>query len=237
MTDRNLKAALKKAYIIEESSSEKAFLKKYENRDLQIFEIVKLEFKYMGIKSLLAGLLLLAILITVVKNGDSKFIWTVSSALPVCSLVPFILISKSERYGMSELEAASRFSLRFLRVVRMLILGTISIMLVTFISLTLHMIMNINMEMVLCVSCIPYMLNVLGCIMITRRWHSKDSIYACVGITFISCVIPFAVEYVMKPEMINPVFLILAVVAILIVTVRESILYVHEGENLSWNWC
>ena len=237
MTDRELKNALRDAYSVEPSKREAAFIKKYEVRKLQIFEILKLEIKYMGVNSLIAGLLLLTLMIGLIHSGDTGLIWTVSGALPICSLIPFILMSKSERYGMNELEASTRFSLRFLRMVRMMILGVFSIVLISVAAVMLRMFMNQDIIRAMCFACIPYMLNVMGCIMITRRWHSKDSIYACVGITFISCFIPFAADRMNYLNTITPMVLIAVILFIIIVTVRESILYVREGENLSWNLC
>ena len=58
MTYKELKSLLKTAYTFEDTWSEKLFLAKYEKRSLQLFDIVKTQFKFMGLKSAIAGALL-----------------------------------------------------------------------------------------------------------------------------------------------------------------------------------
>ena len=53
MNNRHIKNALKDAYQVEQTESRKAFIEKYEKRNLQILEILKIEFRYMGMKSML----------------------------------------------------------------------------------------------------------------------------------------------------------------------------------------
>ena len=50
MNNRHIKNALKDAYQVEQTESRKAFIEKYEKRNLQILEILKIEFRYMNEK-------------------------------------------------------------------------------------------------------------------------------------------------------------------------------------------
>lgn len=68
-----------------------------------------------------------------------------------------------------------------------------------------------------------------------RKWHAKENIYGCVGITFLSCLMPVIAEYIKLWSYINGIVAGLAMLILLVVTVRESILYIKEGEDLSWN--
>ena len=111
MTDKELKQLLKNAYILSESDKSQRFIKEHEKRSRQLADVIKNEFHYMGIKSILAGLVICGLFMAVAVKGDENMMWIMSSMLPICSLIPLIHILRSGRYGMCELEAASRFSL------------------------------------------------------------------------------------------------------------------------------
>ena len=233
MTDREVKRLLKSAYTITASEKEKAFVKTYERRSRQFLPVLVLELKYMGIKSLFAGAFLCTILFALVRQGDVRVQWTISSILPLFALIFSALFGRSERYGMEEFEAASRFSLRFIRMTRMLILGTISFLLILVCSCALKKYIGISPMITVCFVGFPYLFNVWGSLLLTRKWHAKENIYGCVGVTFLSCLMPFIAEFVKLWTYISGITASLAILILLAVTVRESILYIMEGENCS----
>lgn len=237
MTDRELKQLLKNAYTVTASEKEEAFMKTYERRSRRFWNVLVLELKYMGIKSLLAGVFLCTILFVLARQGDVRVKWTISSILPLFALILSALVGRSERNGMEELEAASRFSLRFIRMTRMLILGTVSFLFILVCTCILKKLLGISPMITVCFVGFPYLFNVWGSLLITRKWHAKENIYGCVGITFLSCLMPVIAEYIKLWSYINGITAYLAMLILLVVTVRESILYIKEGEDLSWNLC
>ena len=58
MTDKELKHMLKNAYELPESGGSQRFIKEHEKRSRQLSDVIKNEFYYMGIKSILAGFIL-----------------------------------------------------------------------------------------------------------------------------------------------------------------------------------
>lgn len=237
MTDKEVKLLLKTAYTVTASEREKKFIKTYERRSRQFMNVLGLELKYMGIKSLLAGIILCAILFVLARQSNDSVKWTISSILPLFALIPSTLFGRSERCGMEELEAASRFSLRFIRMTRMLILGFISFILIIVCTCILRKFSGISPMITVCFVGFPYLFNVSGCFLITRKWHAKENIYGCVGTTFISCLIPFIAEIIKLWSNMNGTIAYIAMLIVFVVTVRESILYIKEGEDLSWNLC
>lgn len=237
MTDRELKNALKNAYIVETSEREKAFLTKYEKRSMQIFDVLRIELKYMGVKNFCAGLFWCIVLFLVARLGEAQFMWILSSALPMCVLIPLIAIGRSERYGMGELEASSRFSLRFLRMTRMLILGFFGLILISVTSLVLREFIKLSPVMTVCFVGFPYLVNVWGCLLVTRKWNAKENLYGCMGITCISCLMPFVAHQMELMKAIEPAYVPLAMIVVLVVTVKESILYIRESEDFTWSLC
>lgn len=239
MKIRNIKILLKTAYSLNESDSEKQFIRAYEEKHMQLWEVVKVEFGFMGIKSALAALILLIVLFAASFNNTEYGLWCVSSMLPLFAMLVAFIIGSSERYEMDELESACRFSLSFVRMVRMLIIGVISLVLL---ALCIAIIQRNSAEtlivIICCVSC-PYLLNIFGCLFITRKIHNKEDIFACAGITCFTCLLPTLVKARILRMFMSACDLWagIALLLIIILTVRESIIYVQEGDKKIWNLC
>lgn len=235
MTKKDIKRSMKNVYSIIPSDEERSFVRKHEQRKMHIMDILKLEFKYMGISSFPIGIILCIILFMIAKSDNVQFIWIVSSLLPICALMPMTALGKSESCGMNELEMACRFSLRLIKLIRMLILAVASVALLLVCGGLMSAFYGINLVYsIVCVG-IPYLLNICGCLLLIRKWHAKENIYGCIGITGSSVILPSAVgligSNVNLPEyLVGGVF-----IAILVVTVREIIIYIKESENVSWS--
>lgn len=235
MTDRELKKQLKNAYSFEESNSSKTFIRKHEQRGMHIGEIMLLETKYLGLRSAGCGLALCLMLFLIAKIESVHSMWMLSSMLPICVLACITAIDKSERYGMGEFEATSRFSLRMIIATRMMILGIFSLVIITLGTVVIKSVFDIGLLQVLSCICLPYLLNIMGCLIVIRRWHASENIYGCCGVTFAACLIPYFIE---KSEYLSSVsqgWMGAVMALVLIVTIIECILYFRESENLSWN--
>ena len=88
-----------------------------------------------------------------------------------------------------------------------------------------------------CFIAIPYLTSVYANILITRKLRSKEALYACTGITMILCIVPYSVQYTGLIDIVNPALLVTILIIILAVTMRQSVLYVKESENIAWNLC
>lgn len=237
MTDKELKNMLKDAYKIEPSDSERIFLRKHENRSRDLIDVIFNEFKNMGILSALAFVVLCVFLIWIASMRNEEHMWIFSSSLTLFALFPTAIVGKSERYMMGEIETASRFSYTFLKCVRMFILGAISLVITVIASLLMMNSVHISPIRTICFIGIPYLSNVCANIFVTRKIHSKEAIYICTGITMILCVIPYGVQYMGLITRINPAWMLLVLMVLLAVTMKQSVLYVKESENIAWNLC
>ena len=237
MNDKKIKTMLKKAYQISPSQREKDFLKKNEKRTPQLFDIITLEFKYLRLNSFLSAGILIVIFYLISMSENPKLMWYVSGALPVIGLLLLANLGKSEKYGMHELESSSRFSLKFIKTVRMFILGLAAITLIITVSVMLQGKTCLSFASVLGFVGTPYMINVWGNLLITRRWHGKGNISGCLSITVLSCMLPILIEKAICLQVIRPFFITVLLVIISFLAVRESILYIKEREDLLWNYC
>ena len=237
MTNREIKEMLKNAYTLSESQNEKRFVRKYEKRSLQILEIIKLETRYMGVQSIMSGMVFTVLMWMIAKTENTDLIWAVSSMIPVCAMVPMILLSRSERNGMFELEASTRFSLRFVRLVRMFIVGIITMGLFSALGIVLKAIAILSGADYLIMVVIPYLVSDLGAMTITRKWNKRDNIVGIFMVCVFSCFLPFVIKEIRFETQFPNVALGICIIMLVVLVVRECILYVKESENLTWNLC
>lgn len=237
MRDKELKKKLKNAYSLQVTKSEKNFLRRYEKRTLRLMDVLQLEFRYMGLQSIPAGVLFCLVCALVVKMENMDMIWTFSSMIPFCAVIPMILLSKSERNGMDEVEASCRFSLNFIRLVRMCIIGAFTLGLFLSAGIILKILCDFSIIDYIAGIITPYLVSDLGAMYVTRRWHKKDNIYGIFAMCVASSLVPLAVKLFRQTGVLSDSAIVVISAALLIAVIRESIKYVKESENISWNLC
>ena len=235
MNDKEIKKALKNAYKITPSDSESDFLGQYGKRSTRLWDILLTEVRYMGMRSLVSLVLLFTVFYLITRFDNSETTWFVSGAMPVIALMLTSGLGRSERYGMQELEGASRFSLRFIKTVRMFILGITTLIFIVAISILLCGKTDSNLPVLIGVVGTPYMISVFGNLLITRRWHAKENIIGCLAVTALSCMLPVLMEKVISLHVIEPLVITGVFAAVMVLAVRESVLYTREREDLVWN--
>lgn len=237
MTNQIIKQKLKDAYHFPESEKEKSFIKNYEKRSCQLPCIIKNEFRYMGIKSTIAGIFMCFLLWAVARIGDEKIMWTVSSFIPICSVVPLSLIFHSEQFGMCELEAASRFSLRFIRLIRMLILGIFSGIVTLFGSILLRRLWTSGILDIVMYMLFPYLVSIWGSLLTTRKWHGKESGYGVMAICFATGLLPTIIRELKDVFFMSDYVYVIFLAVLLTAIIKECISYINERSDILWNLC
>lgn len=237
MTDKELKKLLKGAYALQTTESEKRFVRRYEKRSLQTIDVLRLEFRYMGLQSILAGAILCLLCMLMVKMEDTDMMWMLSSLIPLCAVIPMILLSKSERCGMDEMEASCRFSLRFVRLVRMCIIGAFALVLFLCVGTIMKTLYAFTVIDYIAYVITPYLASAFGAMLVTRRWHGKENIYGILAVCILSGLVPFVVKTFMQSGLLSDVAIVMIAAILLTAVIRESIKYVKESEYISWNLC
>lgn len=233
MTDSEIKEALREAYSCSETDREKRFLRMYQRRSLRLSTILKIELRYMGLWSFLTGIVLCLLLLGAVKSGDIDTVWTFSAFLPAGAFAPMVLLRRSERFDMQELEAVSRFSLRFVRLVRMLILGLASLILLFAVSLILKKNLAICGTELLLMAFFPYLGSVLGGLILTRVWHRQENLLGIGAVCTLCGLLPHLIREWNLPDGMH----LMLFAALILALVRESTLFVKESEYVIWNLC
>lgn len=237
MTDRELKRMIKNAYDLPITENEKSFIRRYEKRSLQIFDVIKLELEYMRLTSILMGAVWGVFIYLAYRMKDTDTMWVCSSLIPFCAVIPIILLSKSERYKMDEIEASCRFSLRFIKLVRMCIIGVFALGLLLGAGIIMKVLYSFTIiDYTVCVIT-PYLVSDYGAMLVTRRWHGKGNIFGVLAVCIVSSLVPSTVK-MFRQTGILPDAVIVAIAGILLVAIiRESLMYIKESENVSWNLC
>lgn len=235
MTDKELKRMLKNAYILPESDNSQRFIKEHKKRSRQILDVIENEFHYMGIKSILAGLILCALFMAIAVKGDENIMWIMSSMIPICSLIPMIQILRSGKCGMCELEAASRFSMKFIRLIRMFILGIFSSVVILGGSVFLRKIWICGMLDIVIYMLLPYFTSIWGSLFIARKWHGKESEIGVPLICIATGFLPTIIREFRNVHIVPDYMYVILSVMIMVAAVRECIRFINERSDLSWN--
>lgn len=113
---------------------------------------------------------------------EENTLWIVSAFIPFLGLLAVAENARSTVYGMNEFELSTRFSLKSVTLARMGVLGALDV----FVLCCLAPLCSIGNPFSLFQTGIylfvPYLLTVNINLWITRRFHSKEAIYSCMGV-------------------------------------------------------
>ena len=242
MTNKELKNLIKNAYDVEPSADKRAFLKQYQKRELHMFDIVKQQvFSTVGISNMLIGLLALFFFWQMMLQMDGYGVYELirlSGIIPVITITGILGFGRSERYGMDELEMSTRFSLRTVTMARLIVIGAIDALIIAGIIILSGKLMKLELMQTLLIITIPYLVAAWGCLVITRKMHSKKDIGACV--VFEACIC-FVCSITSEHTPWNILFLDTGisyiVIAALCILVGIEINKLVKGDNTKWNLC
>ncbi len=237
MTDKELKNQLKMAYQVTESDRQRRFVRYYERRSLQLGRILRIELQHVGIRSVIAGIFLCLLMYAGWRTEDPQVSWALSSLIPAAALVPVTAMGRSERYHMEELEMVSRFSYPFVRLIRLLILGSFSLVVLTAAAIWEASCLHTGIHMMLLMTAVPYLLNVYLGLLITRKWHCTESVYAVIAAGSAVCLLPLIFARMELKESISVLAVTGMALLVLLAIVRECVIYMKESGKKSWNLC
>ena len=126
MMDRELKNRLAISFHAPEPERKESFIRNLRPREIGIPEMIITQIPYIRLPIWLFSLLIVAVAIggSVLGMEDTEFQITI--LLPFNAALAILEAHRSRRYGMSELEMATRFSLRSVVFARLVILGIVS---------------------------------------------------------------------------------------------------------------
>lgn len=234
---QDLKRALRDAFEPPAPEQKDAFLKnmlcpEISNLDFMLSQAGYIRKYVWGISVLIFG-----IAIGGVWAREKEILWVISALLPFAAVSVVAEYNRSHTFLMSELEMASRFSLKSVVLARMGILGTVHLCLLIFLIpvCTWHHVVSILQTGVYLL--VPYLLTTSLGLWAVRTLQGVESLYVCAGIAsgvsgihiFIRSVIPVLFE-----ERYIPVWILLLAAAAA-ATDREWKRTIKQTEELVWN--
>lgn len=237
MTEKELKKQLQAVYQCTPRKDKHRFLSNFKERDLNLWVICKQQLRYMSLWNYVISFVTFGIFLLGLWYLNKHQITILSALMPIVALFSITELSKSEHYGMDELEMASRFSLRMITIARIVVTGTINIILFLFLVPIIRIGTGGMLVQVIIVLGCPYLLSAWVCLAIIRRWHSKETLYLCaeaaIGVSFLqllSEMTKLPINLVKSETWGVVIFLCL-----ILLTGKELYKLLKEKEEISWN--
>ena len=188
MTEQ-MKTAIKLGFEAPKPCGKQAFIRRIRPRQISMADMLLQQFQYIRIITW-AGLicLILAAVSGVfweIENLDK----TVSAILPFTAALLILEIKRSYTYNMSELEAATRFSLKSIVFARMVILGAVSLFVLAAVSPLLARASGDSILLTIVKTMIPYQATMVICLHIERSEFGRKNTYASLAAAAIFSVL------------------------------------------------
>ncbi len=113
--------------------------------------------------------------------ADRNTLWAVSAFAPFLGLLAVAEGTRSVRYGMGEFEMSARFSLKSIVLARMSVLGLLDVLLLCCAIPLCCISSNNTFLQTGAYLFVPYLLTVNVSLWITRHFHSREAVYACMS--------------------------------------------------------
>ena len=237
--NKQIKRGIQKAFQAPKpNQQEKArFLRTLPHPQINMWQFVLTQAAYLRKWTLFLSVLLLFPALIGAYYIEKNTLWIVSAFIPFLGLLAVTENARSVVYGMNELEMSARFSLKSVVLARMGVLGALDV----FVLCCLTPLCSIGNQFSLFQTgiylLVPYLLTVNINLWITRRFHSKEAIYGCMGAAvMISGAIGglrFTADFVYQISYIKW----WAVLFVFLVgrTIYEMYCTMKQTEELAWN--
>ena len=242
MTNRELKNMIKNAYNVESSGNSRAFVGQFQAREMHALDILKQQTAGLGLINAFAGLMVLFTFwqIALQCQGEDEYMYArISAIIPLIALVAFSGMGRSEKYGMDELEMASRFSLRTVLAARLIIVGMIDVVIFIILMIIFGQLTNMGTLQALSVVLVPYLITAWGCLLITRKLHNSNKDMAvCIGFGGMVCMMCISTgpdtpwRYLFMGNLVSYMLC-----AALMAMFGMEIYKLLKGDNYRWNLC
>lgn len=240
--NQEMKKMLQDAFEAPEPQNKREFLRRISRTRSSHTEITHIQFfltqasyirKWVWALSL--GIFLIALIGACFMEKD--VLWLLSAMMPFLAITAITENIRSEIYGMSELEMATRFSLKSVVLARMGILGIVHLVVLCLITLLGYREGAITVFQTGVYLLVPYLLTDAGGLWLVRKIRGKEAVYASMGLAFLVGVLPIASKYTMTwlYQAKNFSWWLVVLVVLIGVIVSEWRKNMKRMEELEWN--
>ena len=172
------KTAIKREFEAPEAKGKRTFIRKIRPREISLPEMLLQQVKYIRIITWAGPFFVILItasgLFWEIENIDR----IVSAIAPFTVALLILEMKRSYTYHMSELEAATRFSLKSIVFARLVILGTVTMVVLVIVSPLLAMAAGERIILTAVKTILPYQLAMVICLHIERSTFGRKNAYA-----------------------------------------------------------
>ncbi len=240
MKDSELKKILGDAFSLESTESRRRFMAEHKKRELNYPALLFMQLKYAGVRlaAVLTFLVVLFVFALLFGKTERELsgIRAVMALMPLPASLSLYDFGKSERCGMNEIEMTTRFSLRMLKSLRLVLLGIVGCGTLLSALVLVRFFYGCPLPLSLAVSGLPYLVTVSLCTVILRKWHAKENILGCFAASFLvgaSALLPPVPDALASLKAPSVLVLLLAA---FFLAATEIFRYIRESEDLQWNY-
>ena len=200
MKRNDLKNLINDAFYAPEPAGKENFIRFLRPRKVSMAEMIVRQIPYIGKLVWMISMLIIAVALLGAFSGNESTVTVVAALMPFSAALGIFDTNRSKRYKMTELEAATRFSLRSIVFARMTILGILSVFVIALISPIIAITYGGSIAMTAVRILIPYLVTMIVSLHIERTPFGR-------GLGVCSLIIAGAVSFlslmVESPEILS----------------------------------
>lgn len=228
-----LKEELKIYFEAPKPREKRDFVRKYGVPQVNWFHLVGIQAGYISKRVWVFSAVLCIVTFSFIEMVEARHAGMVLALIPFLVMLSVTESIRSYRYGMEELELATRFSLKSIVMSRMILLGVVNFAVLLCLMLVLGCKAQINVLYIM----VPYFLTAGGGLYIVRKVRGNESTFLCFVLSALVCVLelylPWQFTELFTREYVEVWVLIF--IAGVVVTARESYRFIRMTEVLAWN--
>lgn len=233
--NKKLKQQLNTAFYAPEPVKKDSFLKKLRPREITTTEMIFQQLPYIRKTIWLMAVAVLTVAVIGSYVASENTVRVIEALAPLAAVSACLEMQRSYRYQMTELEMATRFSVRSVLLARMLIVGTVYMIVFCVIAPVLSVRFGTSVINLASRILIPYLLTVSICLHIERTEIGRKNRYLSMAI---ACLISVSVFWIGNYDMPNITGFItswgpLMIVLLVALTVYENYKTVNTMEEFA----
>lgn len=237
--NRQLKKELKKAFEAPKPDRQQKarFLNRLPRSRISMLQFVLVQAAYLRKRTLFLSVLLLFPALAGSFDIDLDILWAIAALVPFLGMLAVAESTRSAMYGMAEFEMSARFSLKSVVLARMSILGLLDVVLLCCAIPLCCINSDITILQTGAYLFVPYLLTVNISLWITRRFHGRGVIYACMSVAVLVSVanawLHIAADFVYRFAYVKWWILLAGLLAG--VTIYETNCMIKRTEDAAWS--
>lgn len=228
----NWKAELQQGFAPPPPTGKRAFLRQFTPSRTSLADVLFSQLGYIRAWVWVLSAAIYAAVVLLMLTDSPRLLQILSACAPLLALTMVSESSRSVRWGMAELELSTRFSLKTVVLARLIPLGCIHPLVLLALSLGFD-----KPFAAILYSTAPFLLTAFLGLSVTRRYRSREAVFACGGIAFgISLLTLFSHSFFAALyDGRHLIWWCLTVAALAVGTGKLYKTILFETEELAWN--